>query len=452
MSDSPIEWTAFRSKIIWSEGMYLRPQHFQQLERYMESYIQQRCPGLHGAHWGFHSLELDPEAFASGCVCLCSAHGILPDGTPFQFNSRSEAPPALRIAEDMKNEVVTLALPVRRPGSVDVVFDEQEDALARFKVCTYELADANAVALGPAAVQIGIPRLRLVPASALGGEWQGIGVLRVTERRHDGCVVCDPGYVPPLLAIGRQGGLAAFVSELHGLLEQRAAALAQRLAQSGRGGTGEVMDFLLLGLINRAQASTWLWQHSSGAHPQTVFREWLQLASDLSTYTSQDRRPAVWPVYRHDDLQSSFGPLIAELRRSLSTVLEQNAVAIALQERAQRLWVAQIPNVDLIRNAGFVLAIHADLPDEIVRARYPAQIKIGPVEQLSDLVHSHLPGIGIRGLPVPPRQLPYHAGCHYFEIDTGCELWAQLEKSGGLGLHVSGDLPGLTMECWAIRG
>jgi type VI secretion system protein ImpJ len=132
-------------------------------------------------------------------------------------------------------------------------------------------------------------------------------------------------------------------------------------------------------------------------------------------------------------------------------VLQQNAIAIELQERAHRVWVARIPSPELIHHAGFVLAVHADLPAETMRTRYPAQVKIGPVERLPELVNLHLPGIGLRLLPVAPRQIPYHAGCHYFELDTGGELWKQLEKSGGLALHVAGDLPGLTMECWAIR-
>ena len=160
----------------------------------------------------------------------------------------------------------------------------------------------------------------------------------------------------------------------------------------------------------------------------------------------------VRPDYQHDDLQGSFSPLIAELRRALSTVLEQNAVALELEERAHRVWVARIPSPELIRSAGFVLSVHADLPAETVRTRYPAQVKIGPAERLAELVHSAFSGHRHAQLPVAPRQIPYHAGYHYFELDASGELWKQLEKSGGLALHVAGDLPGLTMEFWAIRG
>lgn len=58
----------------------------------------------------------------------------------------------------------------------------------------------------------------------------------------------------------------------------------------------------------------------------------------------------------------------------------------------------------------------------------------------------------MRQLPVAPRQIPYHAGHTYFEIDKGGEMWKQLERSGGLAFHFAGEFPGLSMEFWAIRG
>ena len=68
-----------------------------------------------------------------------------------------------------------------------------------------------------------------------------------------------------------------------------------------------------------------------------------------------------------------------------------------------------------------------------------------------ELVNLQLPGIGLRALPVAPRQLPFHAGSHYFELDRQGELWKALERSGNLALHVAGDFPGLELELWAVR-
>jgi len=52
---------------------------------------------------------------------------------------------------------------------------------------------------------------------------------------------------------------------------------------------------------------------------------------------------------------------------------------------------------------------------------------------------------------VAPREIPYHAGYSYFEVDTTHDLWRQLNSSGGLAMHVSGEFPELQLEFWAIR-
>ena len=105
----------------------------------------------------------------------------------------------------------------------------------------------------------------------------------------------------------------------------------------------------------------------------------------------------------------------------------------------------------LLRNAGFILAVNAQLPGEMLRTRFPAQAKLGPLERMRDLVNLQLPGIALRPLPVAPRQIPYHAGFSYFELDNTGDLWQQLDASGALGIYVTGDFPGLDLSLWAIR-
>jgi len=135
----------------------------------------------------------------------------------------------------------------------------------------------------------------------------------------------------------------------------------------------------------------------------------------------------------------------------LSTVLERNAVQIELVSRNHGVRMAVLADPDLARTANFVLAVNAQMPNEQLRTRFPAQSKVGPADRLRDLVNLQLPGITLRSLPTAPRQLPFHAGHHYFELDRGSELWKHLERSGTLALHVSGDFPALELELWAIR-
>jgi len=132
-------------------------------------------------------------------------------------------------------------------------------------------------------------------------------------------------------------------------------------------------------------------------------------------------------------------------------VLEQNAIQIELQERQYGVRVALIPSTELLTTCDFVLAVHAQTTVEFLRTHFPTQTKLGPVEKIRDLVNLHLPGVILRSLSVAPREIPYHAGYSYFEVDTTHDLWRQLNSSGGLAMHVSGEFPELQLEFWAIR-
>ncbi len=444
---------SLRERVVWSEGMFLRPQHFQQLERYFERYVHLRCAPMQCFHWGFASLSIDPEALAQGKIALVSAAGVMPDGTPFDFARAEEAPQALEIGHDVKDAAVVLALPARRGDGIEVSFGQDPAApLARYVVHESEIADVNDIGLEPALVQLGRLRLRLMLEADAGDDWQTLGVLRVVERRGDRQLVLDDGYIPPMLDAHADPVLSNYMRELQRLLEQRSEVLADRLAEPGRAGVSEVADFLLLQLVNRYLAVAWHTEHIPRLHPETLFREWLKLACDFATFMPDTRRPRALAAYEHDDLRTCFGELFDELRRSLSTVLDRGALQIALQDGGNGVRVAVIPDTELREQAGFILAIRADMPADTIRSRFPTQIKLGPVERIVDLMHLQLPGIAVRALPAAPRQIPYHAGCTYFEVDKGAQLWRQLDRSAGLALHLAGDFPGLAMELWAIRG
>jgi type VI secretion system protein ImpJ len=263
--------------------------------------------------------------------------------------------------------------------------------------------------------------------------------------------VLDASYIPPSLHSGGNELLASQLRDLHGLLHQRGEALAARLAQPGRAGVGEIADFLMLKLINRAEPVVAQFRQASLLHPKDYYYFVAGLVGELSTFR-EGRRPPKLPAYVHDDPAICFKPLMDEVRQSLSMVMEQTAVPIELQDRKYGVRVAMIPDVELQRNAQFVLAVSSQLPGDALRARFPTQVKIGTVERIRDLVNLQLPGVTIRPLPVAPRQIPYHAGFTYFELETrGNEMWKQLESSGGMAMHVAGDFPGLEVEFWAVR-
>jgi type VI secretion system protein ImpJ len=346
-----------------------------------------------------------------------------------------------------------LAVPLARPGVAESDVESAESSMPpRYRAADLDVADSHAASLREAPLQLGRLNLRLMLARDANEGYATLGAVRVVERRADGRVTLDTHYVPPLLHAPASLVLDGYLREVHGMLHQRGEALGSRMAQPGRAGVGEIMDFLLLQVVNRFQPLFAHLQRLPLLHPERLYDLCLGLAGELSTFRDP-RRPIQYPEYRHDDLAGCFRPLMADLRQSLSMVLEQTAVPIDLQERKSGVRVAIIGDVGLLRSANFVLAVNAQMPGDALRARFPTQVKIGPAERIRDLVQLQLPGVALRALPVAPRQIPYHAGFTYFELETrGSDLWKQLESSGGLAMHIAGDFPGLALEFWAIRG
>ena len=442
----------WQNKVMWTEGMFLQPQHFQQQDRYVSRLINSRFALGSAFTSGFAGLTLDEAALLQGKVSVTSAQGVLPDGSPFAIPAHDAAPPALDIPADVRDEPVLLAVALARPGVAESDVEDNTSTMpSRFHAMDVDVADSHATSLRQAPVQIGRLNLRLLLGRDGSEGFSHLPVARVVERRSDGRLVLDTTYIPPSLHVGDQVHLESFVREAHGMVHQRAEALAGRLSQPGRAGVGEIADFLLLQALNRAEPLLAHVHQLPVLHPQVLYALLLQLAGELSTFRDT-KRPISYPAYNHLDLSGCFRPLMADLRQSLSTVQEQTAIPIELQERQHGVRVALIPDIELQRRATFVLAVNAQMPSEALRARFPSQVKIGPAERIRDLVNLQLPGVVVRPMPVAPRQIPYHGGFNYFELETrGSELWRQLERSAGMAMHVSGDFPGIEFEFWAIR-
>lgn len=442
-----MSWTA---KTIWSEGMFLRPQHFQQHDRYLEALIEDRCSPLRPYAWGMRKLEINQEALGLGKIDIASCRAVLPDGTTLNIPHGDAAPQALELDSNTRDQTIFICLLEKRHGSNEVSRDDSDDMGTRLSVNVMDVRDTSVPMDTSAPIEMGQKNLRLLRESDERADYTCLGVIRVVEVRNDNTVVVDRSFIPPTLDCRDTPRLAGFIRELLGLLTQRGEALAARVG-AGHGGTADTGDFMLLQVVNRYDP---LFAHLASLpelHPESLFAICIQLAGELSTFTSPGKRPAQFPLYDHEDLAGCFEPLMSELRHALSAVLEQNAISIELKLKKGGIRKATIEDRQLFDDAYFVLAVKADMPTEEIRNLIPLQAKIGSPDKIIDLIKLQIPGVGMDPLPVAPRQIPFHAGFQYFELDKRGDMWKQLKQSGALALHAGGNFPGIEFELWAIR-
>jgi len=441
---------SWNNKVIWSEGMFLRPQHFQQHTRYLENYVEGRSAVLRSYPWGFKRLQIDRQLLTLGKFGISNAQGVFSDGTPFNIPD-DEDTPSLDIPEHTQDTVVYLGIPVRRQGAIEADSNDDPHGLARYLSSNYGIRDNNAGFESDAQLQVGKLHVRLLLDNEKLDDYLCIGLARITELRNDNQVVLDEEYIPTVLNCQAEPVLSDFIKELQGKLHSRGDALAGRVTASGRGGAAEIATFLLLQLVNRYEPLLAHLATLEGLHPESLYRLALEIAGELSTFVSESKRPIEFPAYCHDDLQACFAPLIAELRRYLSMDVIEVATPIELKKRKFGFYKATIGDSALLSSASFVLAVNANIPAEELRKHFPNQVQIGPVETIDNMARHALPGIRLRPLAVAPRQIPFHTGVVYFELDTVDEQWQELQTSGAIAMHISADISGLEMELWAIR-
>lgn len=440
------------SKVLWTEGLFLQPHHFQQADRYTEALVAGLARRVAPYAWGVSQLEIDQEVLKVGQFAVKSCAGLTQDGTVFRVPGSEDHPPALDVPADIKDCIVYLSVPQRRQGAAEADMSGAELSATRFRPAELEVTDTAGG--GKKATMLTVGKLRLQFALEVDdlADRLVIPIARIVEVRPDQEVILDTGFIPSCVDLRAAAPLDAFAQELEGLLSHRMTALSGRMAQGGGAkGAAEIQDFLLLMAINRNLPVV---RHSlsvENQHPVQFFRECVALAGELATFMAAAKHPPEFEPYQHHDLTTCFAPVIRLLRQYLSSVLEQTAVSIPLDPRKYGISVGVIADRKLIGNAGFVLAVKADVPSENIRRHFAGQSKIGPVEEIRQLVNSALPGIPMRPLPVAPRQIPFSANTVYFELDADNQYWGKMRTSGGVAVHVSGEYPGLGMELWAIR-
>ena len=444
---------SWENKVIWSEGLFLQPHHLQQSTRYTEALVSHVSRAQSPYPWGLTELTIDDDLLKLGKIAIKSCAGVTPDGAPFHAPSVDAHPPAMDVPETIKNCVVHLVVPMRRPGATEIALDADEPSAARYRAEEVEITDVMGPDRRPVSVAVGKLALDLALEVDDLADKLAIPIARVVEVREDQSIVLDRAFVPTVMDLRAAAPLQGFVRELEGMVTQRVDELAGRLSGAGSSarGVSDIQDFLLLLLSNRVVPETRHLGSIENVHPERLYAYLVGLAGEFASFFAEDKRPPKFPSYRHDDLTGVFQPVMRALRQYLSSQMVEAAVSIPLEERKYGVRVGIISDRRLLTTATFVLSAKAEVPAENVRRHFPTQAKVGPVETIRQLVNSALPGVGLRPLPVAPRQIPFHQGVVYFELDSDSPLWKQMTTSGGLAIFVAGEFPGLHMELWAIR-
>lgn len=439
-----------RNRVIWREGLFIKPQHFQQQQRHSDYALHARLSALSDYFYGLQSLAINEDYLGFGRIALVGATGILPDGTVFNIPNDDVLPTPLEVTDaSVANQKVYLALPLSVSGVNEV--NQGGQVATRLQAHRHDVRDLHSEGGDVVSLEVGRVSLRLMLEREDRSAYASLAIARILDKRPDGGLVLDPNFMPCSISVSAIPTLKRFLGESAGLVAERARSLSQRIAAPGQQGVADVAEFMMLQLLNRAQPQLSHLARLGTLHPERLHEALVQLCGELMTFTDESRLPPEFPAYRHDDQQVSFEPVMLALRQALSTVLSPRAVSIQLRKHQYGIMVAMVNESELMQSADFVLAVRARMPQEQLRKQLLQQTKVASSDKIRELISLQLPGIPLLPLPVAPRQLPYHAGYSYFQLDRQSPAWQMLAVGNTLAFHIAGDFPELEMQLWAIR-
>ncbi len=437
-------------RVVWREGLFIRPQHFQQQDRHVRAAIMTLAKELNSNGWGFFDLQLDKNLLGSGKLALNSASGVMPDGELFSISGQKD-PLILDVKEGDSAKSVYLALPIVMPQSDELYFEDEKPLQTRYVAHTASaIANTNAGEESSADLFCAHHNFSLVFEDAMKAGYVGIKIAEIGAISSSGIVSLEDNYIPTYLHFHAALDLVTSLKELMSMLEYRTEKLAAKLSDASVQAT-ELGDYLMLQLLNRTESRLTFFLSQDRVHPSQLFLELAGFAGELALFMKKQKRLEQQPEYSHEEQGESFKALVSEIKDMLSVVLEQNSITLPIEKRKYGIYVSQVENKSLIDSSTFILAVSADLENDKLTKILLANLKVGSIETIRNLVNYHLAGFVLKPLSVAPRQIPYRMNNIYFKLELNAEDREKLKSSGGFAFHLSKEIANIAYDLWVIR-
>jgi type VI secretion system protein ImpJ len=442
---------AGESRVAWREGAFLRPQHFQQQDRFVEALVETRAAALSPYPWGVRDLVFNQSLLQLGKFGIERCTAILPDGTVVRIPGDAPPPPPIDVPVAARDALIHLTLPARQPGAVEFATADSDRGAIRFLVEEEAIHDAYADERLSEEIELARPNLAFGMTAEHTEGRVTLALARVREV-DAGRVILDEQFIPPTLDARGSERLKAMVTDIMGRADQRVEELSVRAVEATRGGAETFASFLLLQALNRWSPVLAHQKALPALHPERLYETFVSMAGELSTLALPQRRPPVFPTYDHENLQGVFQPPFELLQAALSMEIARSAGQLTLESVGPGAYTARVDDHGIFQNGSLYLAARASAPPEAMLARFASLVKLGPVTRMREIVSSALQaGVRITPTPTPPPQLRVQPGYLYFELDRSSPDWPELTKAPAIGLHVAGDWPDLELELWWVK-
>ncbi|MEO1498412.1 MAG: type VI secretion system baseplate subunit TssK [Planctomycetota bacterium] len=437
-------------RVHWSEGMFLRPHHFQAAERHRAEQLATSDRWSTPYNYGIRAIELSEEALSNYHVQITSLEARLPDGSLVSLQTGEELQRVDLKERFQKHSLVTvyLAAPKLVLGRANVAAQGEDEAAARFQAAFSETPDETS---GGSDQELGFLRLSL-RLLLTGDDLQGYEVLPLARVRRAGSEASapklDPDYVPPLVATDAWQPLGIdIVRAIYDIIGEKISVLAERAGKRGATFTskdpGDLDDLLMLTRLNEAYARLNCMTFAHGIHPFWVYEDLCAIVGALSIF-GPSRRVEDVPAYDHDDLARIFRWAYDRIRELLGSRQALPYFQRPFTGAGHGLQVTIEPEWLHAAYEWYVGVAPENVSETACRELLrPGKLnwKMGSSQQVEVIFKHGVPGIDTIELNDTPRALP-PTGWVYYEVKRSGNAWKDVLDTQSLALRFKTELIG----------
>jgi type VI secretion system protein ImpJ len=442
-------------KIVWKEGLFLQPQHFQQSERHLLAALNARLAAYHPYLYGVLEIAVDKEAAGNELFQLTRCRGVLPDGSSHDIPRDDPLPPARSFKDhfspDQQSLDVYLGVPLMVEGKTNVGASQGSDVRFKTKIvqAVDEVSGGNKKEIETAVANYGI---------LFGDEpLDNHATVRVAQlvRNQSGKVMVNEAHIPPLLQIGASPQLLDELRTVLQVLMARISALSQGRKQVEGGfaafSGAEETAFRLLQTLN---TYTPLLNHHHFVptiHPFELYCLLNQFVGALCTF-SIDVGIAQLPRYDHNNLTGTFGQLCTMIRSILEADIGAACITLPIEQINQATYLSRVPDQKLFAAARFFMGVSARAQEKEIIVGVATRIKMCSRDRLDLLISSAMPGLQLMHTTNLPEGLSTKPGFVYFSLDQQGPFWDAIKTSGSIAFYFPNNFQDLKIELLALKG
>ena len=441
----------------WKEGLFIMPQHFQLFDEHLEAQLDRRLSTLAEYSWGVSEMELDDGELARGLFRIDNCTTVMPDGMLVELDSERVLQGVVAMSSGAlvggaQNLDVYLAIPGTESRGTANYAGDGAAAGTRFVHTVEEVPDIYGAA-ADAQVDCLRPNVQLLLGHQNRQSYVCIKIAAL-ELGESGALRVSDNYIPPCLKIRASRAIMERLSRLVAALGAKQKNLSERYG--GRAGNmlefgaADMSTFWYMHTLN-----TWLprllhYNHQGHVHPEQLYLSLCSLAGQLNSF-EVGVTPEELPAFSFLDLSSTFFPLFDRLMELLGTVVAAKYKTIELEQVQDGVFVGKPADPHMLRTHTLYLVAGGDVAEEVLRQQLPHYLKIGSVDNLTQIVSAALPGVKAAVDLSPPAAIPVRGHMVYLRLESSGEHWDAVLQSGTIAIYQPISPGRVTLELLAVE-